>query len=74
MDALYLSTEGNDSTRLCIAPLTKQLALASGEDVGSCAGYFLYEGRGDDPEDIEILARVASEDAAVRLAKLLNLR
>lgn len=71
MDALYLSTESQDDTRLCIAPLTRQLIAATGADA---AGYFLFERQGSGLENVQILARVASEDAAIKLARLLNLR
>lgn len=73
MDALYLTTESHDDTRLCIAPLTRQLMSATGENVADAAGYFLFERQGADPENVQILARVASEEAALRLAHLLNL-
>lgn len=73
MDALYLTTESHDDTRLCIAPLTRQLMFATGENAADAAGYFLFERQGNDPENVLILARVASEDAALRLAHLLNL-
>lgn len=74
MDALYLSTESHDDTRLCIAPLTRQLISSVGQDVEDAAGYFLFERRGQDPHDVQILARVTSEEAAVKLERLLNLR
>ena len=73
MDALYLSTESHDDTRLYIAPLTRQLISATGEDASDVGGYYLFERQGDDPHDVQILARVASEEAALRLARLLNL-
>lgn len=73
MDALYLSTDSQDDTRLCIAPLTRRLIAATGADAADAAGYFLFERQGDDPENVQILARVASEDAALKLARLLNL-
>lgn len=74
MNALYLTTESHNDTRLCIAPLTRQLISATGEDAADAAGYFLFERQGDAPENVQILARVASEEAALRLAHLLNLR
>ncbi len=74
MDALYLSTESQDDTRLCIAPLTRQIIAATGSDASDAAGYFLFERQGSRPENVQILARVASEDAALKLARLLNLR
>lgn len=73
MDALYLSTESQDDTRLCIAPLTRQIINATGGDASDAAGYFLFERQGSDPHDVQILARVASEEAALKLARLLNL-
>ncbi len=47
---------------------------ATGVDASDAAGYFLFERQGQNPEQFEILAHVASEDAALKLARLLNLR
>lgn len=74
MDALYLTTEDQHDARLCIAPLTSQMILDCGEDAADAAGYFLFERHHADPSRVEILARVANEEAALRLAGLLNLR
>ncbi|MGJ3263003.1 MAG: hypothetical protein ACFE0R_07190 [Salinarimonas sp.] len=74
MDALYLSTDSGENTSLCITPLTRELVSASGEDPADAGGYFLYERQRDNPSRIEILARVASEEAAIKLARLLHLK
>jgi len=74
VDALYLSTDRHADTRLCIAPLSRQMISATGVDASDAAGYFLFERQGQNPEQFEILAHVASEDAALKLARLLNLR
>lgn len=74
MDAIYLSASVDDNASLCIAPLTKRRILASGQDPNDAAGYFLFQCQEDDPDSVEILARVESEAAAVRLGALLRLR
>ncbi len=73
MDAIYLSAETQSETKLFIAPLTRQLISAAGEDIADAAGYYLFERCGEDPQSVEILARVTSEDAALKLGRLLNL-
>lgn len=72
MNAQSLTTQSHDDTRFCIAPLTRQLMSATGEDASHAAGHFLFERQGNGPDDVQILARVASEEAALRLAHLLN--
>ncbi|MDX7953512.1 hypothetical protein P7D22_20310 [Lichenihabitans sp. Uapishka_5] len=73
MDALYLSAETGEDASLCIAPLSKRKVLACGHNPQTSAGYFLYEQKHGDPDGVEILARIESEEAAIRIAGLLRL-
>jgi len=73
MDAIYLSASIDQDAKLCIAPLTKRRIEASGEDPADAYGYYLFECRDGDPDNLEIIARVASEDAALKLGRLLRL-
>ncbi len=74
MDAYYLSADIGDDSALCIAPLTRRAAEAAGEAWANAGGYFLFKRGKRDREDIEILARLESEDAALDLASMLKLR
>ncbi len=73
MDAYYLTAKNGKSASLCIAPITKSFALSAGQAPEDSSGYFLFEVRDDNPDSIEIIARLNSEDAAVKLADLLRL-
>lgn len=73
MNALYLSASVRPGASLCISPLTKRKIAASGQDPTNAAGYFLYEQIIGDPDSIDILARIESEDAALRMGELLHL-
>lgn len=48
MNAQSLTTQSHDDTRFCIAPLTRQLMSATGEDASHAAGHFLSSGKGMD--------------------------
>jgi hypothetical protein len=72
---LYFSTNLTNDTMLCISTLTDRKAAAAGPDLDSPLGYYLYEtsSSGDDADKISIIAKVASEDAALRLRLLLRM-
>ncbi|WP_447666050.1 hypothetical protein [Methylobacterium sp. A54F] len=53
--------------------MTRQIIAATGEDAADSTGYFLFERCGTNPDDVQILARIASEEAALKLGRLLNL-
>lgn len=74
MADFYFSAPSCDGGTLCLAPLTERRRLAASSDVPDASGYFLFEqrGRGESAE-IEILARVDTEEAALRLREILNL-
>jgi hypothetical protein len=70
----YFSARLDNGAMLCLAPLTERRIELSGEVVPDASGYFLYSMRGaDDFQDVEILAHVASEEAAWQLKAMLNL-
>ena len=75
MAEMFLSVQVDGDTTISVAPLTDRLLEASGQDVEDVSGYFLVERRGSGPsEQVEIMARVLSEDAAFRLAQLFRMR
>ena len=75
MPDFYLSTNLTNDTILCISPLTDECAAAAGNEIESDPlGYFLYErSASGSPNEISVLARLISEEAAWALSRLLNL-
>lgn len=62
----YFSMAIGNRRSLCISPLTND-ELSSGEGKpGNGLGYFLYE-RDESDDGLNVLAKIVSEDAAVRL-------
>jgi hypothetical protein len=75
MSEYYFSTQTDSETVLCIAPITDKRIELSGEDIGDSSGYFLYETKGGaEPGEVRILARLTSEEAALRLKTMLELK
>jgi len=71
----YFSAPQGNSRTLHIAPLTDWRIEASGQEISDRSGYFLYETRPDGSlDDINIIAQVLSEEAALRLKDLLGLK
>lgn len=71
----YFSAQIDKDTTLCIAPLTNKRIDLSGQQIGDPSGYFLYQTRGGgEPGEVEILARLESEEAALRLRNMLSLK
>ncbi len=74
MGEYYFSKEIDSETSLCIAPLTDKRIELSGETIDDASGYFLYEVKGGgEPDEVRILARIASEEAAFQLKQILEL-
>ena len=75
MEDIFLSAEVGDRT-LCVSPLAKSTYLASGgKGLGGDFGYFIYEYFTSKPNaGIEILAKAASLDAAMRLFSMLRVQ
>lgn len=71
MSDYYFSMALGNRRSLCISPLTVD-ELSGGEGrPGNGLGYFLYE-RDDADEGLNVLAKIVSEDAAVRLCEALQ--
>ena len=74
MPELYFSAQLDSSTTLCIAPLSNRRIELSGEELEDVSGYFLYKTvGGGEPEDVEVIARLTSEEAAWALKEILGL-
>jgi hypothetical protein len=75
MAEYYFSAKVDSDTTLCIAPITKKRLELSGQDIGDPSGYFLYQTKGGgEPGDVEIIARLESEEAALKLKDMLALK
>jgi hypothetical protein len=75
MPDYYFSAKVDDDTTICIAPITERRIELSGEKVDDTSGYFLFETKGGaEPSEVQILARLTSEDAALRLKRMLALK
>jgi hypothetical protein len=75
MSEYYFSAKIDSETTLCIAPLTNKRIDLSGQDIEDPSGYFLYQTKGGgEPSSVEILARLESEEAALRLREMLSLK
>lgn len=71
----YFSAQIDRETTLCIAPLTSKRIELSGQQIPDASGYFLYQTRGGgEPGEVEILARLENEEAALRLKDMLSLK
>jgi hypothetical protein len=74
MADFYFSAKVGDDTTLCIAPLTDRRIELSGEELEDASGYFLYTTiGGSEPCEVQIIARIASEEAAFTLRRMLSL-
>jgi hypothetical protein len=70
MASLYLSAVRDGGKILALKPLTDRIAEALDPPVSDVHGYFLVE---SDGQATSVLARVDTEDAALRLARMLGL-
>lgn len=74
MAQFYFSVNLDNDRTLCLAPLTDRKIALSGEEITDPSGYFLFETRGSDElGGIEIIARVMTEEAALRLREMFKM-
>jgi len=74
MSEFYFSRQLDETRTLCVAPLSDRRIEASGQDVPNPSGYFLFETRGtDESAEVQIIAQVVSQEAALRLRDLLKM-
>jgi hypothetical protein len=70
----YFTTNLDNETTLSIAPLTNRRITLSGQEIEDTSGYFLYETcKSSEPNEVKIIARVLSEDAAFQLSRMLRM-
>lgn len=77
MPQFYFSVNRDNRTRACIAPLSNRLIERSGQQIDDPSGYFLFEltetQSSGEFEDVEIIAQMVSEEAALRLKEILGM-
>jgi hypothetical protein len=75
MDVLgfYFSAILESGTKLFLAQLTDEEADLAGLDKDR-GGYFLYEMRPEEPNHINILAKIDTDEAAFSLSRMLNMQ
>ena len=75
MERFYYSVDIDCNRTLCLSELTDRLIFLSGQDIKERDGYFLYERRRrGNIVDIEVIAHVLSDEAALRLGQALNMK
>ena len=75
MEGMYFSTALDDGRTLCLTQMTDRRAAMSVRAIEDTSGYFLYELTGiGDTALVDVIARVDSDDAVLKLSKILNLR
>ena len=74
MGDLYFSVNLDDERTLCLAPLTDRRLSMSAQEIDDTSGYFLYEQRGSGEfATIEIIAKIISDDAVMRIREAFNM-
>ncbi len=74
MSDFYFSVNIDADRTLCLAPLTDRRLGMSGQEVSDPSGYFLYEQHGSgEAASIEIIAKVLTEDGALRLRDMFQM-
>jgi hypothetical protein len=74
MDQFYYSVNIDNTRTLCLSQMTDRLLSLCEQDVGDGAGYFLYERRTrGEIVNIEVIARVMSDEGALRLRQAFNM-
>jgi hypothetical protein len=76
MEDIFLSTPVEGNKTLCFSTLSaKSYRDAGARGLGGDYGYFIYQVDSDQPHaGIEVIAKAASFDAAMRLYELLTVR
>lgn len=69
----YYSGALDNDLSLKLSPLTGEQARMVEPQLAGVGGYFLYKTRKSDPQSIEVLAQVHSDEAAFQLSRLLGL-
>jgi hypothetical protein len=72
MEEYHFDAPLSNSRALCIGTVTRSEAAATGAGFCDGLGYYLYLADAEKPGATEVLARFASEEAALRMSDLLK--
>ncbi|MBV8889015.1 MAG: hypothetical protein JO305_05035, partial [Alphaproteobacteria bacterium] len=72
MEEYYFDVPLSNSRSICIGSVTVAEAAATGANFCDGLGYYLYLTDNDNPQATEVLARFASEEAAMRMTAMLK--
>ena len=72
MEEYYFGASLSNSRSVCVGPITRDEAAAAGADFCDGIGYYLYVTDAENPEATEVLARFASEEAAIHMSAVLE--
>lgn len=74
MDEVFVSIPLSEERSICISAITREMLDESGiTELGDDYGFFVYETFPHQPQaGIEIIAKAASIDAAMKLAEILK--
>lgn len=72
MEEYHFDARVSNSRSICVGAITRREAATSGAEFCDGLGYYLYVTNPDDPEATEVLARFASEEAALRMSAMLK--
>jgi hypothetical protein len=74
MGQFYYTATIDSNRTLYLSSLTDRLISLCGQEINDASGYFLYERRTrGDIVDVELIAHVLSDDAAMRLREAFNM-
>lgn len=75
MDEFFASKPATNESFLCVGPLTRADAIEAAETgIGGSLGYYIFvAGASDIRGPVEILGKLANEEAARRMCDLLGL-
>lgn len=74
MDQFYYTVNIDSDCTLCLSQMTDRLISLCDQEIEDVSGYFLYERRTrGEIVNVEVIARVLSNEAAMRLRKAFNM-
>ena len=72
MEEYHFDAQLSSSRSVCVGSITREEAAAADADFCDGLGYYLYVVDADHPDGAEVLARFASEEAALRMSAVLR--
>jgi hypothetical protein len=72
MEEYYFDAPISNSRSICVGSVTRDEAAASGAEFCDGLGYYLYVADVANPKETKVLARFASEEAALSMGAMLK--